>query len=60
MIVLFNRLNNTIGDYPLLNRIFPDDGLRDIEELLAGGEITFVLKQSVTYSKCAHCYHFVS
>jgi hypothetical protein len=58
-IVLFNQLSSTIGEYPLINRQFPDDGLNVIEGLLAGEEIEFELQNDVTYSRCAHFYNLV-
>ena len=59
MIVLFNQLSNTIGQYPLLNRQFLDDGLDVVEDLLTGAEIKFDLMGDVTYSRCAHFYNLV-
>jgi len=59
MIILFNQLSSTIGEYPLLNRQFPDDGLDVLESLLTGAEIEFELMEDVTYRKCAHLYNFV-
>ena len=56
MIVLFKQLSNTIGQYPLLDKQFPDDGLDAIEDLLTGAEIKFRLMEDVTYSRCAHFY----
>jgi len=38
------------GEFPLLNREFPDDGLNVVEDLLAGAEIQFKLMESVTNS----------
>jgi len=38
------------GEYPLLNRQFPDDGLDVVEDLLTGAEIEFDLIEDVTYS----------
>jgi len=58
-IVLFNQLSSTIGEYPLLNRQFPDDGLDVVKDLLTGAEIEFDLMEDVTYSRCAHFYNLV-
>ena len=59
LIVLFNQLSSTIGEYPLLNRQFPDDGLNVLDELLKGAEIVFHLVESVTFGRCAHFYNLV-
>jgi len=58
-IVLFNQLSSTIGEFPLLNRQFPDDGIDVIEDLLTGAEVKFDLMENVTYSRCAHFYNLV-
>jgi hypothetical protein len=58
-IVLFNQLSDTIGEFPLLNREFPDDGFGAVEILLSRKEIESVLQESVTYSKCALFYNLV-
>ena len=58
-IFLFNQLSSTIGEFPLLNRQFPDDRLAVVENLLAGTEIEFELMQDVRYSRCAHYYNLV-
>ena len=51
-IVWFNQLSSTIGQFPLSNRQFPDDGLHLVEDLMAGAEIEFDLMENVTYSRC--------
>ena len=56
-IVLFNQLNSIIGENPLLNRQFPDDGLDVIENLLTGAYIEFDLIEDVMYSRCAPFYN---
>jgi hypothetical protein len=58
---LFNQLSCTIGEYPLLNREFPDDSscIKVIENLLTWGEVEFDLAEDVTYSRCAHFYSLV-
>ena len=56
-IVLFNQFNSIIGEYPLLNRQFLDDGLDVVEDLLTGADIEFDLMENVTYSRCAHFYN---
>lgn len=53
------NLASTIGEYPLLNRQFPDDGLNVVEDLLTWAEIEFDLLEDVTYSRCAHPYNLV-
>ena len=58
-IVLFNQLSSTIGEFPLLNRQFPDDGINVVEDLLTGAEIEFDLMENVTYTRCAHFYNLV-
>jgi hypothetical protein len=58
-IVLFNQLSSTIGEFPLLNRQFPDDGLDVVDDLLTGAEIIFDLMENATYSRCAHFYNLV-
>jgi PD-(D/E)XK nuclease superfamily len=58
-IILFNQLSSTIGEFPLLNKQFPDDGLDVVEDLLTGAEIEFHLMQDVAYSRCAHFYNLV-
>ena len=51
-IVWFNQLSSIIGEYPLLNRQFPDDGLDVVQDLLMEAEIQFDLKPDVTFSRC--------
>jgi hypothetical protein len=46
-----------MGEFPLLIREFPDDGLDVVEDLPAGDEFEFELMESVTFSKCAHLYN---
>ena len=58
-IILFNQLSSTIGEYPLLNKQFPDDDLDVVEDLLIGADIEFRLMEDVTYSRCAHFYNLV-
>lgn len=53
VIVLFNQLSSTIGEYPLLNKQFPDESLDVVEDLLTGGEIEFDLMDDVTYTQQA-------
>jgi hypothetical protein len=59
-IVLFNQLSSTIGEFPLLNRQFPDEGLEVVTKLLTGEEIEFDLMADVTFGRYAlynsvHC-----
>ena len=57
MIVLFNQLSSTIGEFYLSNRQFPDNDLDVVENLLTGAEIDFRLMENVSYSRCAHFYN---
>jgi len=41
------------GEYPLINRQFPEDGLKAVEDLLTGAEIEFELMENVAFSSLA-------
>ena len=52
----FNPHNNSIGKYPLLCRQIPEgvSALNEIVALLCHREVSFILQESVTFSKCTH------
>jgi hypothetical protein len=51
---------NAIGEYPLLNKQFPEDHhgfdevFQVVSDLLSGSEVSRKLVDSVTFSECAH------
>jgi len=55
-VIFVLQLNNSIGEFPLLRRKVPANvsALDKIAALLCRKEVSFVLQESVTFSKCAH------
>ena len=55
-VIFVLQLNNSIGEFPLLRRTIPANvsSLDKIAALLCRKEVSFVLQESLTFSKCAH------
>jgi hypothetical protein len=55
-VIFVLQLNNSIGEFPLLRRKIPENvsALDKIAALLCRKEVSFDLRDSITFSKCAH------